>query len=121
MILELQSLIYQKLNCLSILAKITGIYYHVPANINFPYIYIGDFHNILKQDELSFKLTIFLREKSLKPMLELAKEIKSLLVSNLDITLKCLDEKIQLQNDGVTHQIILAFRAKNMLRRCYYI
>lgn len=116
MILKLQQFIYQQLDYLSSSTKVSGIYYyHVPANSNFPYIYVGDFQDVLKHGskEISFKVTIFLREKSLKAMLELAEEIKTLLLSNQNI--RCLEEKIQLQNDGVTHQIILLFKAKEYI------
>lgn len=118
MILNLQQFIYQQLNQKNITDKIVGIYYQVPANSKFPYIYIGDFHSkdISTKDreraEIYFKLSLYLRDKSLKSMLELGEDIKRELRSNEIMMIKCFEEKIILQNDGITQQIMMIFRAR---------
>lgn len=118
MILYLQHYLYQQLTNAIITDKITGIYYQVPANSNFPYIYLGDFHSkdaSVKDKEkliISFKLSIYLRDKSIKAMLELAQDIKLILKSNKLVMIKCFEEKIILQNDGVTQVIMLLFKVR---------
>jgi len=118
MILRLQEFIYKQLNTKEITDKENGIYYQVPANNNFPYLYIGDFHQrdsstkTQERVEASFKLYLYLREKSLKNMLELAEVIKRKLTVNETIMIKCYEEKIVMQNDGTTQQIIIFCKAR---------
>ena len=121
MILYLQQFIQQKFNSNpSILKKVNAIYYQTPASGSFPYIYIFDFNskNISTKDieiaEIHCKLTIYLRDKSLKSMLVLAQEIKKILDIRSEeriILMKCLEEKVSLKNDGITQQIIMHFKA----------
>ena len=120
MILYLQQFIYQKLNQPNISNQVNGIYYQVPANTKFPYIYFGNFvsKDISAKDiafhDIRFKLTLYLREKSLKSMLLLTRIITQILSCNGKdkiISMRCLEQKINLQNDGVTHEIILSFKA----------
>ena len=120
MILYLQQFIHQILNNNSINKKVQGVYFQVPANSYFPYIYIGEFNSrdVSTKDmeiaEIRFKLVIYLRDKSLKSMLELSKEIKGILNINAKdrvAFVKCVEEKVSLQNDGATHQISMEFRA----------
>ena len=120
MILYLQQFLYNLLNNDSINKKIQGIYFQVLANSYFPYIYIGDFNSkdVSTKDmeiaEIHFKLIIYTRDKSLKNMLELSEGIKRVLnINGKDkvVLMNCIEEKVSLQNDGVTHQISLKFRA----------
>ena len=118
MILYLQQFIYQQLNKKQITDKLVGIYYQVPANSIFPYIYIGDFHSkdISTKDreilDISFRLNIYLRDKNLKSMLELAEEIKETLKDNETMMMRCFEEKVILQTDGITQQIVMLFKVK---------
>ncbi len=120
MILYLQQFLYNLLNNELINKKLQGVYFQVPANSYFPYIYIGNFNSkdiSTKTEEIAeihFKLIIYTRDKSLKSMLELSNIIKNMLNVNGQekiSLMKCMDEKLSLQNDGVTHQIILKFKA----------
>lgn len=120
MILYLQQFLYQILNKEAINNQVNGVYYQVPANSSFPYIYIGDFNSKdisgMNQEivEIHFKLVIYLRDKSLKSMLELSQEIKRVLTLNRKekvALMRCVEEKMSLQNDGVTHQINMRFKA----------
>lgn len=120
MLLYLQQFIYKKLDIDSIKNKVNGIYYHVPSNSYFPYIYIGDFYSkdrsVIGQEisHLNFKIIIYLRDKSLKPALELSKNIKKVLDINGEYKvafIRCIEEKISLQNDGITYQINMRFKA----------
>lgn len=120
MLLYLQQFIYQKLDIDSIKNRVQGIYYQVPYNSYFPYIYIGEFHSkdrsVVNQEilDINFKIIIYLRDKSLKNMLDLSKNIKGVLNVNGEdkvVLMRCLEEKIKLQNDGVTHQINMKFKA----------
>lgn len=118
MILYLQELIYKQLNVKEITDKVNGIYYHVPSNNSFPYIFIGDFYQCdistksLKRANIRFKLSLYLREKSLVSSLKLTKEVKVLLENNDQMIMKCYEEKITIQNDGITQQIIMSFKTK---------
>ncbi len=120
MLLYLQQFIYQKLDIDSIKNQVKGIYYQVPYNSYFPYIYIGEFNSknrsVVNQEilEVNFKIVIYLRDKSLKNMLKLSRNIKEILNINGEdnvVLMRCLEEKISLQNDGVTHQINMKFKA----------
>lgn len=120
MILYLQQFIYNKLDNNFIKDQVKGIYYQVPSNSYFPYIYIGDFNSkdrsVIGQkiSYINFKVIIYLRDKSLKPTLELSQDIKGILnVEGEDkvVFIRCIEEKISLQNDGVTHQINMKFKA----------
>ncbi|MCT4635171.1 MAG: hypothetical protein N4A31_02850 [Rickettsiales bacterium] len=120
MLLYLQQFIYQKLDIDSIKNQVKGIYYQVPYNSYFPYIYIGEFNSknrsVVNQEILdaNFKIIIYLRDKSLKNMLEISRNIKGVLNINGEdkvVLMRCLEEKISLQNDGVTHQINMKFKA----------
>ena len=117
MILTLQENIYQKLNIAEIKNKVSGIYYYVPTNTKFPYIYMGDFYSKNKPikscriEEINFKIVIYVRDKSLKSMLELGYFVKERLNSSDGIIIYYLDEKVSLQNDGITHQIAMNFKA----------
>jgi hypothetical protein len=81
MILKLQQTIYNHLNQKKFTDQLKGIYYQVPSNSSFPYIYIGDFNakDISTKDrqlaEITFKINIYLRDKNLRVMLELSSEI----------------------------------------------
>jgi hypothetical protein len=120
MILYLQEFIQQKFNShLSVLKKVNAIYYQTPASGSFPYIYVGEFNskNISTKDieiaEIHWKLTIYLRDKSLKSMLTLAQDIRKILDIKSEervILIKCLEEKVSLKNDGITQQIIMNFK-----------
>ena len=115
MILKLQDFIYKKLS--NIAGKVVGIYFQVPANSKFPYIYIGDFHSKNKStkqeiiEEIYFRLIVYSRDKSLKFMNELADDIKKLLYKNDGIIIHYMEEKVSLQNDGITHQVSMSFKA----------
>lgn len=93
--------------------KINGIYFTVPANTKFPYIYIGEFlsKDISTKDHLKtliqFKLLIYSRDKNDKNILSLSDEIKSLFRAQNKNFYKIIDEKLTCQNDGITHQITL--------------
>jgi hypothetical protein len=117
MILALQEIIYQKLNIAEIKNKVSGIYYYVPSNTKFPYIYVGDFYSKNKSikssriEEVNFRIIIYVRDKSLKSMLELGFFVKRRLNSSDGVIIYYLDEKVSLQNDGITHQIAMNFKA----------
>jgi hypothetical protein len=116
-ILFLQEWLYSKLNVAQINQNITGIYYYVPANSKFPYLYIGDFYSKNRStktqhiEEIKFQIVIYSRDKGLKNILNLAQEIRKLIQSDQQFLINYLEEKIMLQNDGVTHQISMYFRA----------
>ena len=117
MILLLQQWIYQQLNQPLVSKQVKGIYYQVPVNSNFPYIHIGDFHSkdiSTKDKEIAkiyFKLVIYTRDKSLISMLELGSQLIKILKANHTMLISCLEEKINQQNDGVTQQISMTFKA----------
>ena len=120
MILYLQQFIYKKLDKKFITYQVRGIYYQVPPNSYFPYIYIGEFNSknrsVIGQQisMINFKITIYLRDKSLKPMLDLSRGIKNILNINGEdkvASIRCVEENISLQNDGITHQINMKFKA----------
>ncbi len=116
MILFLQQYIYQLLNIDLITKNVKAIYYQVPDNSSFPYIYIGDFNSkyISSKDrviaKVNFKLIIYLRDKSLKSMLLLSQEIKKILKVDQRMIMRCIEEKISLSSDGITKQINLTFK-----------
>lgn len=115
MIFLLKEFIYKKLNVDLIKKIVTGIYFQVPQNSKFPYIYIGDFNhkNISTKDQnmanINFKLIVYSLDKSLKFITELSESIKKLLKPDVSILLNLVEEKISLQNDGLTYQIIMTF------------
>ena len=117
MILFLQEWLYSKLNIAKINQNITGIYYYVPSNSKFPYLYIGDFHSKNRStktqhiEEIKFQIVIYSRDKGLKNILNIAQEIRKLIHSDQQFLINYLEEKIMLQNDGVTHQISMYFKA----------
>lgn len=120
MILYLQQFIYQALTNNSIAKRVKGIHYQVPSGSAFPYIYIGDFSSkdisskTEKIAEIHFKLIIYSRDKSQKFILELSEKIKNILDINGKeriAMLKCVEEKISLQHDGITQQISMKFKA----------
>ncbi len=117
MILFLQQYIYQLLNIDLITKKVKAIYYQVPDNSNFPYLYIGDFNSkyISSKDriiaKISFKIVIYLRDKNLKSMLLLSQEIKKILKIDHQMIIRCIEDKITINNDGITKQINLTFKA----------
>lgn len=118
MILALRERIYKK--CYSdkeLLDLVTGIYFQVPPNTKFPYIYIGDFHskNISTKDqhieEVNFKIVIYLRDKSDKLLLIISNKIKNILSCDSYNLLYFKELEINSQNDGLTKQVIISFRA----------
>ncbi len=117
MITKLQQFIFKQLNQKIITSKVSGVYYQVTSNSYFPYIYVGDFYskNISTKDreyaEITFNINIYFRDKNLKPMLEVARLIKEVLLSG-EIYIKYTEEKIFQQLDGITQQIIITFKAK---------
>ena len=117
MILQLKDFIYKKLNVELITRNVTGIYFQVPSNNKFPYIYIGDFYhkNISTKDQnignIYFKIIIYSRDKSLKFMIDLSKNIKLQLKLDAGILINLVEENFNLQNDGLTHQIIMTFNS----------
>jgi len=120
MILYLQRFIYAELNKPDISDFVTGIYYQVPVNTKFPYIYFGNFvsKDISAKDQrlqnISFKIVIYQRDQSLKSMLGITDKIIKKLSFTGDeyiVSTHCLEQKINLQNDGITHEIILMFKA----------
>ncbi len=117
MMLGLQEILYKKLNIDIINKYVKGIFYYVPPNSPFPYIYIGDFLNkdrstkSHKINDIRFKIFLFTRDKSLKEALRISKTIQTILSSEKEQIINLIDEKINLQNDGITGQIILSFRA----------
>lgn len=120
MILYLQEFLYKILNTGDITKKVKGVYFQVPSNSYFPYIYIGDFYgqdisNIAKKlEDINFKITIYVRDKSLKNTLELSEEIKRVLsIKERDkiAFIKFIEEKIITQHDGVTQEINMKFKA----------
>lgn len=121
MILYLQQFISEKFNNLpQILNQVKSIYIQTVVNSSFPYIYIGDFNskNISTKNndlvEVHFKVIIYFRDKNIKPMLRVADEIKKILHIDAEekvVLLRYINELVQIQNDGVTQQIILNFRA----------
>ena len=116
MILFLQQYIYQLLNVDLITRNVKAIYYQVPDNSNFPYIYIGDFYSkyVSSKDKviakIHFKIAIYLRDKSLRSMLLLSEEIKKILKIDKQMIIRCVEEKITISNDGITKQINLIFK-----------
>lgn len=121
MILYLQQFISEKFKKNPhITDQFKAIYYQMPAMGSFPYIYVGDFigrdvsTRVIKKEEIYFKLVIYTRDKNFKFMLYLSEQIKKILnVTNEEkiILMKYFEEKLCLQNDGVTHQIILNLKA----------
>lgn len=121
MILYLNQFLSSKFNNSSeVLNQVKSIYVQTAANSNFPYIYVGDFHskNISTKNteaaEIYFKVTIYSRDKNIKSMLKLTSEIRKLLHidgENKIVLIRYLSEVVHLQNDGITQQIIMNFRA----------
>lgn len=117
MIIYLQEYIYSNLNVKSINDKVSGIYYQVPANSKFPYIHIGGFNSKdisvkgFKIKEIYFKLSLYLRDKSIKSMLNLSNDIVNKLKSNENILLHFIEERLDIHNDGITQQVTMNFKA----------
>lgn len=121
MILYLQQFIQNKLiTDLNVSKLVKAVYVQTVASSNFPYIYIGDFNskNISTKDceiaEIYFKAIIYFRDKNIKNVLEVSRNIKRLF--NIDnemkiILMRYLNEVVNLQNDGITQQIVMNFRA----------
>lgn len=119
MILHLQEFLYQVLNVEAINKRVKGIYFQVPSNSYFPYLYIGDFYgqdisNIGKKlEEINFKVTLYVRDKSLKNALELAEEIKAVLSvkeRGKIAFIRFIEERVLTQNDGITQEINMKFK-----------
>lgn len=117
MILKLQQVIYQLLNKESITKHVQGIYYKVPPNSRFPYIYIGDFYSKNRStrdqeiNEIYFKINLYIRDKSIEFINIIEKEIKKSLQSNQETIISYIEEKLILQNDGITQKLGLTFKA----------
>jgi hypothetical protein len=58
--MNLQQVIYQKLISAGVQDKVKGVYFHVPDNSPFPYIYIDDFisENISTKNQEMYKITL---------------------------------------------------------------
>lgn len=116
MILKLQQLLFQSLHCKEITDLVSGIYYQVPNDTKFPYIYIGDFisENISTKDQviykINFKLILYFRRKEMKIMMQLSELIK-MKISRMEEknSINHLKDIVNLNNDGVTQQIIINF------------
>jgi hypothetical protein len=115
MILGLQEIILDNLSKSEAAKRVEGIYYQVPSNSKFPYIYIGDFHSkdistkTKERREINFKVSLYLRDKSQKFIIEMSESIRqSLKIKGLFI--KCLEEKMSLHSDGITRQITMIFK-----------
>lgn len=120
MILYLQKYIHKILSNEKITKAVNGVYFQVPSNNAFPYIYIGEFdvQDISTKaqiiEEISFAVSIYTRDKSLKAMLELAEEIKKILSIKSDkriVLIKGVEDRLLPENDGVTHQFNMKFKA----------
>lgn len=117
MILLLKNILSSKLKNDFLLGNVTGVFYYVPHNTKFPYVYIGDFQskNISTKDqdleEINFKLIIYSRNKSLEEILEIANILRKILKLDQKIILNFIDQKLTLQNDGVTHQLVMNFQS----------
>ncbi|MEK6733483.1 MAG: DUF3168 domain-containing protein [Pseudomonadota bacterium] len=112
MILKLQEQLYKKLNINEIASK-ASVYFQVPQNSKFPYIFIGDFLSkdkstkTSKLEEINFKISIYFRDKNLRNMLMLSKEIRELLIAD---KINFLEQRVSILNDSITYSINMQFK-----------
>lgn len=120
-----QAALYQKLHGdATLMALITGVYDFIPQGAAYPYVAIGEAQGrdwSTKSSsgmQYSFAVRVFAREAGRKQAATVMERVHTLLhTGSLTITgqtlisLRCESSEILLQDDGLTYQGVLRFRA----------
>ncbi len=117
MIWDFQDYLREQICSNKSIANELGIYFSVPSNSKFPYIYIGDFVckdasvKLRRITEINFNIFIYYRDKRGKYYLRFAKEVENTLLLSEIIKIKYKGLKISSHSDGVTEHICLLYKA----------
>ena len=82
--------LYDKIQAIKLSSNLQGIYFKVPTNSEFPYIYIGDFNvsdcssKLKRKHEIRFKVVIYYRVQGAKMRTEIFNQLSFEIIKELE-------------------------------------